>query len=726
MLVVGMCRHELHFAILHACRWENERLSINTYQTVPMNNFTKFSSSFKGSLLSKSTVADVKETVDETSARVVANKPPPVAEDLNPTLTGKAWKRRGGLKGKLAKATWELRPISLVGNKLYYYFSDEERQKLKDSSQQSWFDQAKAVSATAKNKLGINDTNTTDLSKPRGYLNIKEEKALIHAGYGYSGAPSPFCICFQVGLETKWMLAFDSFSEQIEWLAALSTVVATNSVDEYNLQLLEKLSVASANTQTEGGGGALFVHQSLVREPPIPFDQDGPSGRQSVHRLWTLNSFKVEYKADIDRHDETTARNSIQQQSIAESNNSLMQLVVQSQNKIKSMEAEQKRKEVEWKKQLSDTRNELLNDKATTVLDEKTLLDQSIINSNQERSALQETIVTLQKEAEEIEEKHRAAILALKTEHAQELTRQNESMSPMTQLTAAGLLNGESQPEELGKTLSELQIREKEERALNERIQSLENQLVDQQTKYEGELSATRVAAQELQNELAELRERNQALIISLESQTDMHTQKQEGVACTEAAAAKKSDVERLAVETELTATLRLLEKLAAEKNMMEQTIQSLQTLLKTSQLQQKQESDAQIQSLKNELARVQASYEDSIESIRVEHSHQLKKQEAEIKESCSSATAQEESIVQERIEIEKLELQKIFSKLEKEKAELYEKINVGEKREAALLQIVDTVTKRVGGLGGSLQTAPHTEELGVDDDEDFADAEQG
>ena len=48
-----------------------------------------------------------------------------------PTLIGKAWKRRGGVAGKLsakAPTAWELRNLQLIGTKLVYYSTDDMTQ----------------------------------------------------------------------------------------------------------------------------------------------------------------------------------------------------------------------------------------------------------------------------------------------------------------------------------------------------------------------------------------------------------------------------------------------------------------------------------------------------------------------------------------------------------------------------------------------------------------------
>jgi hypothetical protein len=215
-------------------------------------------------------------------------------------LSGLVWKRRGGV-GKYMTASggaWELRKMELRGTSLVYYsnqqgdtLASEELQKEKEDTQQtpskstsSWLEQAKA--ATSKGFLKTHPVD--DPNQPRGYLDLAEEKAMVHISFGHSGAPSPFCISIAVGItqDTKWKLSFDHYKEQTKWLAALSDVVVQCSVDDYNVQLLQ---AANPNNTSEA---------ALCRPPPPvddpPTNQNGSlSGQEKFNRLWMMEEFTI-------------------------------------------------------------------------------------------------------------------------------------------------------------------------------------------------------------------------------------------------------------------------------------------------------------------------------------------------------------------------------------------------------------------------------------------------
>jgi hypothetical protein len=225
---------------------------------------------------------------DEKLSLIVKNEPV--------RLSGLVWKRRGGV-GKYMTASggaWELRKMELRGTSLVYYSNQqgdtlaseekEDTQQTASKSTSSWLEQAKA----ATSKGFIKKTTVDDPNQPRGYLDLAEEKAMVHISFGHSGAPSPFCISIAVGItqETKWKLSFDHYKEQTKWLAALSDVVVQCSVDDYNVQLLQ---AANPNNTSEA---------ALCRPPPRVDDprtnQDGsPSGQEKINRLWMMEEFTI-------------------------------------------------------------------------------------------------------------------------------------------------------------------------------------------------------------------------------------------------------------------------------------------------------------------------------------------------------------------------------------------------------------------------------------------------
>ena len=189
------------------------------------------------------------------------------------TLSSMVWKRRSGL-GKLQKNAWEKRRMVLRDGVICYFKGDGESRSDALSRQASVDDVSGGNDAmTAPGTTGAdNDSSgrrqtgweqaTSNIQKqaaeitqqvatsiaegqlpgsqpvdpnaPRGVIDIIKERATFAATAGHSGAPSPFCISMKVKGETKWKIAFETRSEQMKWLAALTDVVVQTCTDEYN------------------------------------------------------------------------------------------------------------------------------------------------------------------------------------------------------------------------------------------------------------------------------------------------------------------------------------------------------------------------------------------------------------------------------------------------------------------------------------------------------------
>ena len=157
-------------------------------------------------------------------------------------LEGTGWKRRSGF-GKFSVSSWERRRLVLTPSKLDYYSADEESKS----------------------------------AKARGTLAILPEKATITATYpGDSSQPTPYAVDVKTidgvtKLETfKWKLCFDDRETQLIWLVALTDIVATASVKEYNANVLaaeqHKMEHGGFHRLYEEGDGRLLdlVHKSLM------------------------------------------------------------------------------------------------------------------------------------------------------------------------------------------------------------------------------------------------------------------------------------------------------------------------------------------------------------------------------------------------------------------------------------------------------------------------------
>ena len=189
-------------------------------------------------------------------------------------LSATVWKRRSGL-GKLSYTkAWERRKIILQGSKLFYFkMAESENEDLGlETKEASWFEQAAQNLDKAK---GTWLPAADDPSAPRGYFDLLKEGATVAASSGHSGAPSPFAISIKVKSDTYWKLCFDSHATQMEWLAALTDVIVTASVDTYNANLL---LAADPSNEPSMFGCEYF--------PP-------PGGREAGQQLWMMGEYRV-------------------------------------------------------------------------------------------------------------------------------------------------------------------------------------------------------------------------------------------------------------------------------------------------------------------------------------------------------------------------------------------------------------------------------------------------
>lgn len=219
------------------------------------------------------------------------------------TLFSMVWKRRSGL-GQLQKNAWERRRLVLREGIVCYFKGDEEKNPAlshqnsgreilasgsrsptdstdaaasvataghdsSGSKRQSWWEQAtiniqkQAAELTQQVATTIAEGNLpgaqpADPNAPRGVLDIVKERATFAATAGHSGAPSPFCISMKVRGETRWKFAFETRSEQMKWLAALTDVVVKMCVGEYNNGL--KMAESTTSLGAKGGGATTLHH----------------------------------------------------------------------------------------------------------------------------------------------------------------------------------------------------------------------------------------------------------------------------------------------------------------------------------------------------------------------------------------------------------------------------------------------------------------------------------
>mmetsp|Transcript_14635 Transcript_14635/g.35178 ORF Transcript_14635/g.35178 Transcript_14635/m.35178 type:complete len:994 (-) Transcript_14635:17-2998(-) len=277
-----------------------------------------------GSAILKSISSGI-SSASSTAANALPNLPitlgkPSTNRDKNPIrMSTIAWKRRGGIAKFTSSNCWERRRIELQGSRLYYYSEDLEQvdttsndgdagvgspapeglptmatntsrevseggtsvasqpapsnnNNANNSTMNGAVDDVSEGVVVTKQSNWFENTFTSpqeDPNAPRGYLDLKKERAHAHASFGHSGAPSPFAVSIKVRGETKWKLCFDHHQTQMEWLAILTDVVVQSSVDQYNGLLLEQLHPSAEkeaqvslppgqNTDTETAGTRLW------------------------------------------------------------------------------------------------------------------------------------------------------------------------------------------------------------------------------------------------------------------------------------------------------------------------------------------------------------------------------------------------------------------------------------------------------------------------------------
>lgn len=303
-------------------------------------------------------------------------------------LEGKIWKRRGGMAAinkKSGESVWEMRRFELRGNALLYYAlppSDEEEIKFggedsaanlnaksnddfdgSDDSEE--FTPPCLADSTWKDKSGSikMSMDEEDYKTPRGHLDFKDEKALVHACPGQEkGAPSPFCLSIVtttvVGMAThekvKFMLSFDDQSNMMQWLTALSNVVTQCSVDMYNVQLVK----ASNPNQKATDQNIPFLRRPPVKEPPKKEGaiQEAKQIQSASHVLWIAhNNYYIWFKDDDDEEngDATTTLDNNPPQEKKISPAALQQMEKQHQTELKAVMATQDTFRAEIEKQVA-------------------------------------------------------------------------------------------------------------------------------------------------------------------------------------------------------------------------------------------------------------------------------------------------------------------------------------------------------------------------------------
>lgn len=234
-------------------------------------------------------IETVTESTDDDEAKKEKKKKPSVKSNLGMAdeprvlddetsirLSSIVWKRRGGI-GKLSFTNaWERRKMVLKGSKLFYFVmaQDLEEGDSVDTKKATWFEQAAQNLEKAK---GVWLPAADDPSTPRGYLDLVKENCTVAAASGHSGAPSPFAISIKSKGDTIWKLCFDNHATQMEWLAALTDLVVTASVDAYNQSLL---MVADPSQEAS-------IFSAGYMPPPAT------SGQEAAHRLWMMEPYNV-------------------------------------------------------------------------------------------------------------------------------------------------------------------------------------------------------------------------------------------------------------------------------------------------------------------------------------------------------------------------------------------------------------------------------------------------
>jgi len=270
-------------------------------------------------------------------------------------LDGIVWKRRQGLGKYSTSSPWEKRRIILHGTKLVYYKTLAEQQQNPEDTEDdddntdadANFGSAGGSGEASFSPSGwISHINSTILDKKvpgitlpwdghgggsigvaRGYIDLKKERASVAASYAETGAPTPFALSIKVAsvstvggsTATKWKLCFATQQELMTWLAGMTEVIISGSVDDYNAQILEandpstatnQLSLALASaTHAVNATTASVINASSTNntttndhpsvftwhEPP-PSDDDSNNGGGlggGGHRLWSTGQYLV-------------------------------------------------------------------------------------------------------------------------------------------------------------------------------------------------------------------------------------------------------------------------------------------------------------------------------------------------------------------------------------------------------------------------------------------------
>ena len=256
-------------------------------------------------------------------------------DDVVETMSSIIWKRRSGL-GKLQRNAWERRRVVLRGKALFYFNKEDEKDGLareasqisglaspssaddsssggtaNDSKPTTWWEQTTtnlqkqaAELSEQVNSVLAEGMVTTDPNAPRGMLDIDKEKVTFGATGGHSGAPSPFCISCMARGEAKWILAFETQSLQMKWLAVLTDVVVQQNLEEYNAGLKASESNGAPGYVSNGGSGP--SQQTDGAQNVLGFTLSTPVSGTSyfstppngVDKFWRLDGYSIAYKAD--------------------------------------------------------------------------------------------------------------------------------------------------------------------------------------------------------------------------------------------------------------------------------------------------------------------------------------------------------------------------------------------------------------------------------------------
>lgn len=209
-----------------------------------------------------------------------------------------AWKRRSGF-GKLSGSvgigsSWERRKIVLVGTKLAYY------------------------------TITGDEGSERQLRHPRGTLDVVSERLTVSPAVHCVDMPTPYGLILRakaqsLGAEdtTKWKLCFDTRQQQAAFLLALSDVVVSRAVTEFNASVLATESDKWAShggfhrLYEEGGQGIFsLVRGVLLQENKVANDTTettdtsvGPSEQSGVEHDNQEKGAEISHKDDEVLHE---------------------------------------------------------------------------------------------------------------------------------------------------------------------------------------------------------------------------------------------------------------------------------------------------------------------------------------------------------------------------------------------------------------------------------------